>query len=231
MEDARDLFADLQERLEKLETMLTTRWRRIAILMRQRPPSSIPQFVNPLRPRRRPLHDVLPNAGNSKLCGLRINRVLDSTAARWEGSRMGRWSRAKKYFFIICVCALNSCGGTPNPDATINHAYNWYVRTLKSGEDPLLRARTGLRPFATDRFLTSVQSLRSSLESNALLDPQSFDARLGVENVETKGAAATARVVLTGHTIGKQTLNVFLVREETGWKIDDVKLIDDGSGF
>ncbi len=130
--------------------------------------------------------------------------------------------------FVLCAAVVlffASCERAPNPDVTINRAYDWYVQTLKNGQDPLQRARTGLRPFATDRFLTSVQSVRSDLESNALIDPQSFDARLAVENVEAKGAAATARVVLTGRSVGRQTLNVFLLKEETGWKIDDVKLI------
>jgi Protein of unknown function (DUF3828) len=125
--------------------------------------------------------------------------------------------------------ALSSCQRTPNPDATIKRAYAWYVQTLKTGEDPLQRARTGLRPFATDRFLTSIQSVHSDFEGGALVDPQSFDARLAVDNVEIKGAAATARVVLTGRTIGRQTLNVYLIKAETDWKIDDVKLIDQGA--
>ena len=146
---------------------------------------------------------------------------------------MGWSERAKEIIAVLCGIILTnglmSCEASSNPDTTINRAYDWYVRTLKTGEDPLQRARTGLRPLATDRFLASLQNVRPDLESNALLDPQSFDARLGVEKVVTQGASATARVILTGHTVGRQVLNVFLVKEESGWKIDDVKWIDDGS--
>ncbi len=139
--------------------------------------------------------------------------------------------RAYRFVFALCAraaLALSGCRPASNPDATINRAYDWYVQTLKSGQDPLQRARTGLRSLATDRFLASVGSIHPDFESSALIDPQAFDARLAVENVDTKGSAATARVILDGRAIGRQTLNIYLLKEENAWKIDDVKLVDQG---
>ena len=142
--------------------------------------------------------------------------------------RVRALSRAILAMGAAIVLTLCGCNRPSNPDATIRRAYTWYVRTLKSGQDPMQRARTALRPLATDRFLTSMESVHSDFESGALIDPQAFDARLAVESVRTRGPAATARVVLTGRSTGRQALDVYLIKEQSAWKIDDVKLIDRG---
>ena len=131
---------------------------------------------------------------------------------------------------VLLAVVLGSCARAANPDATIKRAYAWYVQTLKSGKDPL-EASARLQPLATSRFLDSLQNLRANAESSALVDPKSFDGRLAVEDVQSAGDKATARVVLTGRRIGRQSLNVFLVKQDAQWKIDDVKWIDQGSGI
>ncbi|MBV9008765.1 MAG: DUF3828 domain-containing protein [Verrucomicrobia bacterium] len=132
---------------------------------------------------------------------------------------------------ILIAGVLASCGRASNPDGTIKRAYAWYLQTLRSGKNPLQEANASLEPLATPRFLDSLQNLRANAESNTLLDPRSFDGRLAVEDVQSSGDKATARVVLSGRTVGRQTLNVFLVKDDARWKIDDVKWIDDGSGI
>ena len=132
---------------------------------------------------------------------------------------------------ISLLVSFTGCSRALNPDATIKRAYGWYVRTLKSGQDPLRASRDGLRPYATDRFLTSLDNLHSDIESNALIDPQAFDDRLAVESVDEKGSNAVAHVVLSGRSVGRQMLNVVLVKNGEAWKIDDVKWIDQSSEF
>jgi len=144
-----------------------------------------------------------------------------------EGSQMRVRHKVTRHIAGLALITLGlvDCHRAPNPDSTIFHAYNWYVATLKSGGNPFDRARTNLTPFVTERFLTSIETLRSDLDSSALVDPQSFDGRIAIEEVKINGNDATARVLLSGRTTGSQALNVSLIKEEQRWKIDDVKLI------
>lgn len=124
------------------------------------------------------------------------------------------------------ILTFGACQRAPNPTDTILQAYDWYVQTVKSGADPLHQARSGLRQFATEAFLTSLDNMRPELENNSVFDPETFDARIGIENVTTNGPVATAKVIVAGRTLGKRTLTVYLRKEERRWKIDDVKLLE-----
>jgi hypothetical protein len=124
------------------------------------------------------------------------------------------------------LCGLTACGRASNPDATIRRAYDWYVETVKSAQDPWQRARIDLKSVVTDRFLTSIENARPDLDGNGIMDGRNFDARLAIDNVNVNGGAATARVTVSGRMIGQQMLNVYLLKEGRTWKIDDVKLIE-----
>ena len=129
---------------------------------------------------------------------------------------------------IIAVCALlTSCGRGQGPDDTIRNAYAWYVRELKSGVNPLEQKRTELKEFVTDGFLTSIENMRTELESNPFMDAQSFDAKLSIEKITKDSHAATVRIGLSGRICGQQVLNVYLVKVEGRWKVDDVKAVED----
>jgi Protein of unknown function (DUF3828) len=125
------------------------------------------------------------------------------------------------------MIAVVACNRAPSPNDTIHKAYDWYVQTVKSGGNPAGQARAGLSELATEAFLTSIDNMRPELENNPVIDPATFDARIGIENVTTNGPIATARVILAGRTVGKHTLNVYLRKEERRWKIDDVKLLEE----
>jgi hypothetical protein len=126
----------------------------------------------------------------------------------------------------MILCGLTACGRASNPDATIRRAYDWYVETVKSAQDPWQRARIDLKSVVTDRFLTSIENARPDLDGNGIMDGRNFDARLAIDNVNVNGGAATARVTVSGRMIGQQMLNVYLLKEGRTWKIDDVKLIE-----
>lgn len=137
--------------------------------------------------------------------------------------------RLRKLTLGLASCAMlafSACHRAPSPSDTIHKAYDWYVQTLKSGGNPLGQARTGLNELATEAFLTSIDNIRPELENNPFTDPETFDARIGIESITTNGPTAIARVILAGRTLGKQTVNVYLRKEERRWKIDDVKLLD-----
>jgi hypothetical protein len=127
---------------------------------------------------------------------------------------------------VSLLLFLAACGRGSNPDTTIKRAYDWYVETVKSAQDPWRRAPIDLKPVATDRFLTSIENTRPDLDGSGMLDAHNFDARLAIQNVNINGGAATARVIVVGRMIGRQILDVYLVKENRTWKIDDIKLID-----
>jgi hypothetical protein len=126
----------------------------------------------------------------------------------------------------IILCSLTACNRAPNPDATIRRAYDWYLVMVKSGQDPWQRARIDLKSMMTERFLTSIENSRPDLDGSGVIDGRNFDARLAIDNVNVNGGAATARVTVSGRMIGRQMLNVYLLKENRTWKIDDVKLIE-----
>ena len=131
---------------------------------------------------------------------------------------------------LILICLLlTGCGRDSGPDDTIRNAYAWYVRELKSGVNPLEQKRTELQQFVTDGFLTSIDNMRSELEASPFIDARSFDAKLSIEKITKDNGAATVRIGLSGRISGQHKLNVYLVKIEGQWKIDDVKLVEEFS--
>jgi hypothetical protein len=126
----------------------------------------------------------------------------------------------------VILLSLAGCGRASNPDTTIRRVYDWYVEMVKTAQNPWQRARIDLKPVATERFLTSIENERPDLDGSGMLDGRNFDARLAIDNVRINGGTATAEVIVTGRMIGRQMLNVYLVKDDRTWKIDDVKLID-----
>ncbi len=140
------------------------------------------------------------------------------------------WSR-RSWWMLFAAAVLGTfcgagCSRGPTPEETIKRAYSWYVETSRSGQDPWQRARSDLQQLVTERFLASIENMRADLDGGDLMEGRNFDARLTVNDVTVKGSAATAQVALAGRMIGRQRLNVYLVREDRRWKIDDVKLVE-----
>jgi hypothetical protein len=128
---------------------------------------------------------------------------------------------------IIATCALvTGCQHGPNPADTVRNAYGWYLRELKSGVNPLEQKRTELKQFVTDNFLASIDNMRPELEASPFMDAQSFDAKLSIEKVTSDRRAATVRVGLSGRLSGQHALNVYLLKVDGRWKVDDVKLLE-----
>jgi hypothetical protein len=135
---------------------------------------------------------------------------------------------SRRTFFLIIVTygALTSCQRGPNPADTIRDAYGWYLRELKGGINPLEQKRAELKQFVTDAFLVSIENMRSELETSPFMDPQSFDAKLSIEKITSDRGTATVRVGLFGRLAGQHTLDVYLVKVDGRWKVDDIKLLD-----
>jgi Protein of unknown function (DUF3828) len=128
---------------------------------------------------------------------------------------------------VIATCALvTGCQHGPNPADTVRNAYSWYLRELKSGVNPLEQKRTELKQFVTDNFLASIDNMRPELEASPFMDAQSFDAKLSIEKVTSDRRAATVRVGLSGRLSGQHALNVYLLKVDARWKVDDVKLLE-----
>jgi hypothetical protein len=133
----------------------------------------------------------------------------------------------KTLSLIIATCTLlTGCQRGPNPADTVRNAYGWYLRELKSGVNPLEQKRVELKEFVTDNFLASLDNMRSELEASPLMDAQGFDAKLSVEKVTRDRRAATVRIGLSGRLFGQHALNVYLVKIDGRWKVDDVKLLE-----
>jgi hypothetical protein len=128
---------------------------------------------------------------------------------------------------VIAACAImTGCQRRPNPADTIRNAYGWYLRELKSGINPLEQKRAELKEFVTDNFLASIDNMRPELEASPFMDAQSFDAKLSIEKVTSDRRAATVRIGLSGRLSGQHALNVYLLRVDGRWKVDDVKLLE-----
>ena len=133
----------------------------------------------------------------------------------------------KTLSLIIATCTLLAgCQRGPNPADTVRNAYGWYLRELKSGVNPIEQKRAELKEFVTDNFLTIIDNMRPELEASPLMDAQSFDAKLSVEKVTADRRSATVRIGLSGRLFGQHALNVYLVKIDGMWKVDDVKLLE-----
>ena len=133
----------------------------------------------------------------------------------------------KTLSLIIATCTLLAgCQRGPDPADTVRNAYGWYLRELKSGVNPLEQKRAELKEFVSDNFLASLDNMRSELEASPLMDAQDFDAKLSVEKVTSDRRAATVRIGVSGRLFGQHALNVYLVKIDGRWKVDDVKLLE-----
>jgi uncharacterized protein DUF3828 len=134
----------------------------------------------------------------------------------------------KTLSLIVATCTLLAgCQRGPNPADTVRNAYGWYLRELKSGVNPLEQKRAELKEFVTDDFLASIDNMRPELEASPFMDAQSFDAKLSVEKVTADRRSATVRIGLSGRLAGQHALNVYLVKIDGRWKVDDVKLLEE----
>jgi Protein of unknown function (DUF3828) len=137
---------------------------------------------------------------------------------------------ARKRALVISIgVLLTGCVREPGPDDTIRNAYAWYVRELKSGVDPLEQKRAELKEFVTEGFLTSIDNMRPELEASTFMDAQNFDAKLSIQKVTKDNRAATVRIGLSGRISGQKVLNVYLVKVEGRWKVDDIKAVEEFS--
>src|SRR2546423_11987883 len=84
----------------------------------------------------------------------------------------------------LITLGLVDCHRAPNPDSTIFHAYNWYVATLKSGGHHFVLCRPHLTRFVTQRLLTSIETLRSDLDSSAFVVQRQSYGLVAVGEVE-----------------------------------------------
>jgi Protein of unknown function (DUF3828) len=131
---------------------------------------------------------------------------------------------------LISICILlTGCVREPGPDDTIRNAYAWYVRELKSGVNPLEQKQAELKEFVTEGFLTSIDNMRPELEASTFMDAQNFDAKLSIKKVTKDNRAAIVRIGLSGRISGQHMLNVYLVKVEGRWKVDDVKAVEEFS--
>ena len=128
---------------------------------------------------------------------------------------------------IATYTLLAGCQRGPNPADTVRNAYGWYLRELKSGVNPIEQKRAELKEFVTDNFLTIIDNMRPELEASPFMDAQSFDAKLSVEKVTADRRSATVRIGLSGRLAGQHALNVYLVKVDGRWKVDDVKLLEE----
>jgi hypothetical protein len=133
-----------------------------------------------------------------------------------------------KILFLVIVTSglLTSCQRRPGPADTIRTAYGWYLRELMSGINPLEQKRAELKQFVTDDFLVSLDNMRPELETGPFLDAQSFDAKLSIEKITSDRATARVRVGLSGRVFGQRAVDVYLVKVDGTWKVDDVKLLE-----
>jgi hypothetical protein len=138
---------------------------------------------------------------------------------------LGRARRSTALLIVISL-SLTGCRHRAGPDDTVRQAYIWYVRELKSGINPLQQKRSELTQFVTDGFLTSLANMPAELEASPFMDAQGFDSRLSIEKVTKDTRGATVRIRLSGRVLGQQRLNVYLIKVDGIWKIDDVKPVE-----
>ena len=132
---------------------------------------------------------------------------------------------------IIAICALlTGCTHGPGPDDTIRNAYAWYLRTLKSGVNPL-EQRTELKEFMTEGFLVSIDNMQPALDASSFVDARSFDAKLSIQRVVKNNRSATVRIELSGRFSGQHALNAYLIKVDGRWKVDDVKVVEESSAL
>jgi hypothetical protein len=137
--------------------------------------------------------------------------------------------------FFICAVALLPAKApafaqdATGPEAAVNAFYETYLHSLNQKEDPLVKRRTELRKFVTNRLLASIDRVRKSregLDYDFFLDAQDWD-ETWEKNISTSTATlesgrAIVNLTLMGDSFGEHKLRVGLKKEANVWKIDSV---------
>lgn len=118
---------------------------------------------------------------------------------------------------------------TAPPAEVIRNFYRWYVGELIANRDPLAN-RSQLKRFVTERLVKEIERMKKGpegLNGDYFVDAQDFDdlwaKNITVSDVKISGTKGVAEVLLAGQPDMRRRLQVSLVNEGGGWRVDKVK--------
>lgn len=113
----------------------------------------------------------------------------------------------------------------PSPETTLKQFYAWYVDALNKshGKRPL---EAELRKYVTADYLGQAKAMAGA---DPFLQAQDWDPdwgkNLSVLQSKVVEGGARVEILMTGKVIPKQQLNLALIKEADGWKIDYVQAV------
>ena len=117
-----------------------------------------------------------------------------------------------------------------SPERVVHDFYQWYVQALLQNREPLEKERAALRRSVSERLLKEIDRARKGpdgLDGDPFVDAQDFDREWSkniiVAPAKITGSHATTTVELKGSEMGTRKLQLTLVQERGGWKVDRVK--------
>jgi hypothetical protein len=129
--------------------------------------------------------------------------------------------------FSVTASALAQ--DTAAPESAVRGFYETYLHSLNLKEDPLVKRRTELRKFVTNRLLAAIDRAKKSrdgLNYDFFLDAQDWDETweqsIATSIAILEGERAVVNLTLMGDSMGEHKLRVGLKREAGVWKIDSV---------
>ncbi|MEO5722687.1 MAG: DUF3828 domain-containing protein [Chthoniobacterales bacterium] len=145
-------------------------------------------------------------------------------------TRLAHFGTRVVLLLALCGFSLTAQAEDAGPAQVIRDFYKWYVGELIAEHDPFEEGRKEVERFISERWIKEIDAMRAGpdgLDADPFLSAQDFDkewaTNVTVVEPVIEGDRATAEVELKGGQLGSQKLQVSLVQENGGWKIDAVE--------
>lgn len=117
---------------------------------------------------------------------------------------------------LLSALALAACGSSNDEEGEVEAA----IETSATTTDPADCKKVNTQRFMEQVTRESGEAAVEECEQEAKNDEGSDSA--GVSSVEIDGSSATAEAALSGGNLDGQTLEVELIKDGDGWKMDEV---------
>jgi hypothetical protein len=127
---------------------------------------------------------------------------------------------------LLCSGIYLPAETAPSPQAVTKTFYQWYLHALARNEEPLLKHKSDLKKFVTERLLNELERRMKSSEGASIdyfLQAQDWledwESNVATTETITKSTTATTTVILGARPDSRHEMVVNLRLESGLWKI------------
>jgi Protein of unknown function (DUF3828) len=129
-------------------------------------------------------------------------------------------------YFVLFAAIGTANAAEKDPAQALRSFYNWYVRMLVNGTNPL-DDKEHMRQFVTERLLAEVGQRRKPdpFLNTSQVDPD-WTQNIAVGDWYVGRTMSKVQVILTGKKFGDRQIDLKLLMQNGAWKIDEIRFVE-----